>query len=195
VRSLVFVVVLVWVACSCGPSYQAVNECDARFEHCYALDLTAGASPGNRRTCWREWLRGYTYGQSRDRVEYAATRLSQLSLESTVPREGLPNSRSSADAASNAPLPIPTNAFFPPPNVAEIATPTASSVAEKSPAASASRAPGSECTDACVSQWRVCRDPCAGTTCSACDGKYRACASACFREEARSGKPVPSAIR
>ena len=194
-RSLVFVVVLAWVSCSCGPSYQAVNECDARFEHCYALDLTVGTPPGSRRTCWREWLRGYTYGQSRDRVEYAATRLSQLSLESTLPGQSLQIGRSAPDAGSSAAPPIPTSAFFPPPNVAPVATPAASSVAEKSPVASSSRAPGSECADACASQWRVCRDPCTGTTCSACDGRYRACASACFREEAKSGRPVPSAIR
>jgi hypothetical protein len=187
VRSLIFAVVLGWALCWCGPSYQAVNECDARFEHCYALDLTSGSQSAVRRTCWRDWLRGYTYGQSRDRVEYAATRLSQLSLESTMARGDLPRGPAPVSDGTSAAAPMPTNAFVPPPNVA----PTAGT----QPGPSAAIAPGSECAEACVSRWRVCREPCKDKACALCDRTYRACASACFREEAGAGRPVPSAIR
>jgi len=187
VRSLIFAVVLGWTACSCGPSYQAVNECDARFEHCYALDLTSGSPSGVRRTCWRDWLRGYTYGQSRDRVEYAATRLGQLSFESTATRLDLTKSTASGTERTSAAAPMPTNAFVPPPNVA----PAEGQRADLA----ASIAPGSECAEACASRWRVCREPCMDKTCAQCDRAYRSCASACFREEAGSGRPASSAIR
>src|SRR5579863_8794084 len=70
----------------CGPSFQAVYEGERNFEHCYALDQTQ-ASVEAKKNCWREWLRDYTYGQSNDRVEYAATRFSQLSLDPTLPSE------------------------------------------------------------------------------------------------------------
>ena len=65
---------------ACGPSFQAVYECDVHFEHCYALD-ESGASVEAKKECWRDWLHGYTYGQSRDRVEYGGTRYSELSLD------------------------------------------------------------------------------------------------------------------
>src|SRR5580704_16522387 len=71
---------------ACGPSFQAVYECDVHFEHCYALDQ-GGATVEAQKECWRDWLHGYTYGQSRDRVEYGGTRLSYLSLDPTLPSE------------------------------------------------------------------------------------------------------------
>ncbi len=191
-RSLVLALVLAGFSCACGPSYQAVNECDARFEHCYALDLTAGAPSAGRRSCWRDWLRGYTYGQSRDRVEYAATRLSQLSGESTPGREDATIGGNGADGGSPAATAISKSAFGPPPNVVEQAAPTLP--AHERPVASLPRAPGSDCADACAARWRECREPCM-KPCTDCDKKYRACASACFRYEERSSRPAPSASR
>jgi hypothetical protein len=98
---------------ACGPSFQAVYECDVHFEHCYALD-ESGASVDAKKECWRDWLHGYTYGQSRDRVEYGGTRYSELSLDPTLPSE---DTSSPTRAKHIVAAPVPTNAFAPPPNI------------------------------------------------------------------------------
>ena len=131
-------------ASACGPSYQAVYECDVHFEHCYALDQ-GGATVDQQKECWRDWLHGYTYGQSRDRIEYGGTRLSQLSLDPTLPSEdkGLPPRPQHTIAA-----PMPTNAFAPPPNMTE-------QVSASAPVTHA--APGADCVDTCKQRWTACR--------------------------------------
>src|SRR4051812_7439067 len=60
---------------ACGPSVQSIYEGNVRFEHCYRLDLEVDTAPTHRRACWSEWLNLYTYGQPRDRIEYARRRL------------------------------------------------------------------------------------------------------------------------
>jgi hypothetical protein len=72
-----FLVLLLGLAAglaACGPSFQATYECDVHFEHCYALDETAAAD-GAKQRCWRDWLAGYTFGQPRDRVQFASSRV------------------------------------------------------------------------------------------------------------------------
>ena len=59
---------------ACGPSFQVVYEGDARFEHCYALDETPQISMQEKSDCWSTWIRSYTNGQTRNRVDYAAMR-------------------------------------------------------------------------------------------------------------------------
>src|SRR5262249_57853204 len=59
---------------ACGASIQAVYEGDVRFEHCMALDARPDVKPTLRRVCWKEWLKFYTFGQTRDRLEYARVR-------------------------------------------------------------------------------------------------------------------------
>jgi hypothetical protein len=157
---------------ACGPSYQAVYECDVHFEHCYALD-ESGASADAKKDCWRDWLHGYTYGQSRDRVEYGGTRYSQLSLDPTLPSEDVPSLAARRIAAA----PAPTNAFVPPPNVSEAHL-------TGGVAAVTARAPGADCADGCAERWTTCRATCRGISCDACDQTYHACAPACFREDA-----------
>jgi hypothetical protein len=167
---------------ACGPSYQALYECDVHFEHCYALD-ESGTSADAKKECWGDWLHGYTYGQSRDRVEYGGTRYSQLSLDPTLPSEDVPSLK--AQRASAAP--VPTSAFAPPPNVSEHLAGTAS--------AAAARAPGAECADACAQQWTTCRSTCKAVTCDRCDQDYHACAPACFREEETIAGSAPHPAR
>ena len=60
---------------SCGPSVQSIYEGDVRFEHCYRLDLELDVAMSHRQACWTTWLDRYTYGQSRDRLEYARRRV------------------------------------------------------------------------------------------------------------------------
>lgn len=102
---------------ACGPSFQTVYENDARFEHCYALDETPTADMQHKAACWNDWSRKHTYGQTRDRVEYARLRYDALS---TVPQ--LPTDEAMMAAApgegtnsNTAAAPTPTNAFAPPP--------------------------------------------------------------------------------
>jgi hypothetical protein len=62
----------------CGPSIQPIHEGGVRFEHCYRLDLDARIAPAHRHACWKQWLEVYSYGQSRDRLEYSQRRLRDL---------------------------------------------------------------------------------------------------------------------
>jgi hypothetical protein len=182
-------------AAGCGPSFQAVYEGDVRFEHCYALDQSAAVLDA-KKDCWREWLHGYTYGQSSDRIEYAAARFSELSLDPTLPSEDSatrPTRRARSSAA-----PLPTSAFAPPPNVAgegpsvqpnqppppqPAAVPVASSgAAPQHIVPAVARAPGEECTNACADRWNGCRHGCADGACDACDRAYRACVPGCFQD-------------
>lgn len=162
-------------ALACGPSFQAVYEGDVRFEHCYALDQSP-ATADVKKECWRDWLHGYTYGQSRDRVEYAGTRFSELSLDPTLPSEDVKRPRSTA-------VPMPTNAFAPPPSVAERPAPTESAPAPSAPRlVVAARPPGEDCSETCVGYWKTCRSTCTDRACDACDKAYKLCAAGCFKK-------------
>jgi hypothetical protein len=165
---------------ACGPSFQAVYECDVRFEHCYALDQEVTAPDAAKKACWRDWLHGYTYGQPRDRVEYAATRFSELSLDPTLPKV-------ETEAPRHAmAVPAPTNAFAPPPNVADHGPPPEGSASAAAPAKSAApapvaaHAPGEDCAQSCASYWSACHKTCKDGACEACDKAYRLCVPACF---------------
>jgi len=196
------------VLAGCGPSFQATYECDVHFEHCYALD-ESGASVQAKKDCWRDWLKGYTYGQSRDRVEYGGTRYSQLSLDPTLPSEETQSKRAVA-------APVPTSAFAPPPNVmgdghAEHPSDSVQQRSEiragdvkpadyrpsgevaGSPVSSVSRAPGADCADTCGQKWTACRSSCKEGACGTCDQAYRACMPTCFRDD--GGSPQKAAVR
>jgi hypothetical protein len=186
-------------AAACGPSFQAVYEGDVHFEHCYATDQR-NVAPDVKKECWRDWLRGYTYGQSNDRVEYAATRFSQLSLDPTLPSEEAPGARGGARKPEHTlAAPVPTSAFAPPPNVNNVerrevpdasAPPSDAGRGGRPPRASAaSAAPGTECVALCEERWSACRGSCKDHDCDACDRTYRACAPACFHDEAGAPRP------
>jgi hypothetical protein len=163
-------------AVACGPSYQAVYECDVRFEHCYALD-EGKVSMDAKKACWREWLKGYTYGQSGDRIEYAAARFSELSLDPTLPTVEARDTRPGRRAVA----PVPTNAFAPPPKISEHAL--ADSAAPQAPIEVVQvvlHAPGSECATACADRWKTCHESCKDGVCEVCDKTYRSCVPACF---------------
>jgi hypothetical protein len=178
-----------------------VYECDVRFEHCYALDQ--GAVPADaKKECWRDWLHAYTYGQSRDRVEFAATRFSELSLDATLPNEDV---RSSRPRRPDRPVaaPVPTNAFAPPPNVSEghiapepsTATSRTTGTTNQDPPpldAASARPPGADCARTCDEKWDRCHSSCKDQGCDACDRTYRVCIPACFHEEGSRGPPVKS---
>jgi hypothetical protein len=177
----------------CGPSFQAVYECDVNFEHCYALDQ-GSASPDAMKACWREWLHSYTYGQSRDRVEYAATRFSELSLDPTLPGE---DTQTRPKRTHTMVAPLPTSAFAPPPNLgadhgdgpASPPQTVAGATGPPRPVVVA-QAPGEQCTAACADRWNGCRKGCTDGACTACDRSYKECVPGCFQDVAQAPRSL-----
>ena len=106
-------------ALACGPSFQAIYEGNARFEHCYALEENAQKGFREKSDCWRDWSEHYTYGQTRDRIHYATERYVALSQSSNVPTDEamMMAAPGMTPRESTITAPAPTNAFAPPPKV------------------------------------------------------------------------------
>ncbi len=107
-----------WVAVlasvGCGASINAVYEGDVRFERCMSIDTRADAKPTLRRACWDEWLRYYTFGQTRDRLDYAKSRAALLAQASDFD-ESWPVAPASAFPERTHAVPDPTSLIVPPP--------------------------------------------------------------------------------
>ncbi|MEO8878732.1 MAG: hypothetical protein ABI461_24290 [Polyangiaceae bacterium] len=111
------------IAVGCGPSFQALYEGDARFEHCYALEEDGIVSIQKRADCWRDWTDHYTYAQTRDRVQYASMRYRALTSSNLPTDEGMMSAApGEANPQGTATTVAPTNAFAPPATTAS-ATP------------------------------------------------------------------------
>jgi len=194
---------------ACGPSFQALYESNARFEHCYALEESPQVPMADKAACWREWSERYTYGQTRDRIYYATARYVALSEAA----RNIPTDEALMMAApgetprrSNITAPTPTNAFAPPPKVldpneqpsaatamVEVANIPVMDVDAGLVASSAAPPPaplpGTSCADKCAGDYHACSGGCQEETgssakakeCAACSKKYRACMRACFK--------------
>jgi hypothetical protein len=186
---------LLGLAAGCGPSFQAVYEGDVHFEHCYALDEDPNATITKKADCWRDWTKSYTYGQTRDRVEYAVSRRIALSrvpelptdeaLMNAAPGEGIRKTVISA--------PMPTSAFAPPPNTMPEVTDGGAEGGSRDNGRNPPprlRAPGADCADDCNHAWSSCKGPCKGAECDACDRALRVCMSDCYKDDSqpRRGK-------
>jgi hypothetical protein len=178
---------------ACGPSFQAVYEGDQRFEHCYALDDNPTAPMGDKATCWRDWLKSYTYGQTRDRVEYAAVRQRTLQRVPELPTDEAMMEAAPGEVRTKATVaaPAPTSAFAPPPRTASdmpdagprvAPSPMPSVVFVAPPPTTASPpppTPAADCQSECQHKLDACRsdakkpDP--------CDKDYKGCMRACFK--------------
>lgn len=184
---------LALLAGACGPSVSAIYEANIRFEHCYRLDLDPKVASGHRMTCWKEWSRRYTYGQTRDRLEYAKKRIALLGTgDNSRPELDLSVSDAGVSASE---APVPTNIHAPPPPTIPTAAPpgTADAGATDESAGDASAAsprvepPGAACTAECKSSWRACLDVCspdAGKkrgSCKSCDADYGRCVQRCYK--------------
>jgi len=166
---------------SCGASIQAVYEGDVRFEHCMALDSRPEVKPTIRRACWDEWLRFYTFGQNRDRVDYARVRINQLHNASDFDEGDWSPAKRTAAAA-----PEPTSALAPPPMTLTNADAGAPKPAGDAGAASASDndeekgSPKSPCASECESAWNLCRRDCKTPGCEkACTATLKRCMRKC----------------
>jgi hypothetical protein len=166
----------------CGPSVQSIYEGDVRFEHCYRLDLDLNIAATHRGACWKQWLTSYTYGQPRDRIEYARRRVHAFAT-GDVTRPSL------ATGAENRPqrrefylvVPEPTSAHAPPP---PMATPVYTDAG--APLPPATRAPGASCAADCTSAWHSCGAACGSgggaseAACKSCEPDYKRCMKRCF---------------
>lgn len=182
---------------SCGPSVQSIHEGSVRFEHCYRLDLDPGVATSHREACWREWSTRYTYGQSRDRIEYARRRLRAIALgDPEPPRLDVSEERRPEERQFYLSVPAPTSAHASPPPIAT--RPYAANGAQ--PAADA---PGDRCAQACRAARSECMarcpaeaEPKAGKrprkaapggaltgdagVCGTCDVEYKDCVRRCY---------------
>lgn len=165
------------LALSCGASIQAVYEGDVRFEHCMALDSRADVKPTLRRACWEEWEKFYTFGQTRDRVDYAELRRQQLSIVSDFDEGDWANTK-----AKSAAVPDPTSALAPPPMMlASDAGAAPQTVDAGSDAGdSAKGATSSDCADSCEESRKLCAEPCKTPVCEKqCVSGYKRCMKRC----------------
>lgn len=168
-------------AVSCGASLQALYEGDVRFEHCMALDARPDMKPTIRRVCWDEWRKFYTFGQTRDRIEYAALRDRQLSGASDFDEGDWQLDKSSKSSVD------PTSALAPPPILIAAVVVDAGAEDAQADASDASDAevdgapPAAGCASDCEQGWSFCRGECKAAPCEkACSSKYKRCMKRCF---------------
>jgi len=177
------------LAGACGPSVQSIYEGNVRFEHCYRLDLEVDTAPTHRLACWSEWLKMYTYGQPRDRIEYARRRLHSFTNgDVDRPTLDIGDEKKAEARQFYLVVPAPTSVHAPPPPIATRwygdagtapAAPTTEQVATKA------RAPEDKCTEGCRDQLANCQQPCADAgkpeaACKSCDADYKSCMKRCF---------------
>lgn len=146
-------------AVACGPSLTSVHEGTVRFEHCNRLDLDERAVKADCKKCWNTWLGEYTYGQPRDRIEYARRRARSLENGDTtrpVLKFDEPNPE---ERQFYLVVPGPTSVRAPPPPVATVwkdGEGDAGALAKSS----SERPPAEGCADACRTTWKSCGELC-----------------------------------
>jgi hypothetical protein len=189
---------------SCGPSVQSIYEGNVRFEHCYRLDLDLNVAPSHREACWKRWLGAYTYGQPRDRIEYARRRVRAFAAGDTSrPSLDLGEEHRPQERQFYLVVPAPTSVRAPPPPIAtrirgtEPNAPPAETRPERPEAPKApseQRAPGERCADDCRAAWESCLFACesekgSGQSSSADAGSERAAARRATGNACQSCEP------
>lgn len=190
---------------SCGPSVQSIYEGSVRFEHCYRLDLDLDVAPGHREACWKRWLATYTYGQPRDRIEYARRRVRAFAAgDSSRPGLNVGSEHRPQDRQFYLVVPAPTSVHAPPPPIAtRVRGFDAEPPPKESAAPPAASTPGATCARDCRAAWDSCRAACEaesgeqsdrnakpdatapkkkspGNACKSCEPDYKACMKRCF---------------
>jgi hypothetical protein len=174
---------------ACGPSVQSIYEGNVRFEHCYRLDLDVDIAATHRAACWKEWLGSYTYGQPRDRIDYATRRIHAFaSGDTSRPELDIGSKRKPVARQFYLVVPTSTSVYSPP---APVATPwdgDAGSVpdAAVSKLDAGAPIPGEACRTTCAAKLETCRRPCEtdaakpAPRCKTCAPDYKACMRRCF---------------
>lgn len=177
---------------ACGPSVQSIYEGNVRFEHCYRLDLEVDTAPTHRRACWTEWLSRYTYGQPRDRIEYARRRVHSFANgDVDRPTLDIGDEKKAEARQFYLVVPAPTSVHAPPPPIATRwygdagtapTAPTTEQVTAQVPA------PEDKCSNACRETLADCQRACGGVdagkpepACKICDSDYKSCMKRCFK--------------
>ena len=187
---------LLWTALAlgaCGPSFQVVYEGDARFEHCYAIDDTPTVPMQEKTDCWSSWVKNYTYGQTRNRVDYASMRAQALQEAHLAPTDEAVMGAAPGGGTSRSVTheePATTNAFATPPKTMSDSdgglaaspspSPSPATAAPTPPAIVMPPAPSEACTGRCRATWQTCKTPCILAACDRCDKTYGTCMKACF---------------
>jgi hypothetical protein len=189
--------VLLAMSLGCGPSFHAIYEGNARFEHCYALEESSQSGMKERADCWRDWSERYTYGQTRDRIQYATARYVALSQSSSIPTDEalMMAAPGMTPRVTTITAPAPTSLYEPPPKVLDEGDAGSAQTVERpgdrnvvvgtlpdaanrpAPAAAPPPPPGAMCTAVCESDFRGCSTPDAGT----CEKAYKTCMRGCFK--------------
>lgn len=160
------------LASGCGPSFEAIQEGDLRFAHCDRLDLDPKIAPSHRLHCWREWRRVYTYGQTRDRVEYAQRRIAEVLSGDRDPAFVLPDG-TGVRRQDDVPA-APNPALSSPPPIVPLPEPTESRdgdpVGVSTGCRSRCETTRADCAPGCESQ---------PTGCNACESSLQACLDNC----------------
>lgn len=156
-----------------------------RFERCMALDSRADVKPTVRRLCWDEWRKFYTFGQTRDRIEYAALRDRQLSVSSDFDEGDLkvqstgPSSLDPLSVLAPPPRLLPAVDAGAPPAPAAVVVAVADAGVDA--AAAAVAPPAAACAADCEQTWASCRSECQTAPCdTGCSSKYKRCMKRCF---------------
>lgn len=186
-RSKQSTILLLAFAFGCGPSVQSIYEGNVRFEHCYRLDLELEVASSHRQACWTSWLDRYTYGQPRDRIEYARRRIRAFAAgDANRPTLAIGQAAQQQEESRQFYLvvPAPTSVHAPPPPIA-----TRVNATEPPPVPSAEKppekaAPGADCEGSCKSAFSSCNQACdpsaKSAACKSCDPDYKKCMQRCF---------------
>src|SRR6478735_6628350 len=175
------------VAAACGPSVQSIYEGNVRFEHCYRLDLEVDTAPTHRRACWSEWLSMYTYGQPRDRIDYARRRLHSFTNGDTArPTLDIGEEKQAEARQFYLVVPAPTSVHAPPPPIATRWYGDAGN-APTAPTTEQVGVPEDKCAGACRDELAICQRACAPdggkpeANCKICESDYKTCMKRCFQ--------------
>lgn len=164
-----------FAAPACGASINAVYEGDVRFEHCMALDDRPDVKPTLRLACWNEWVEYYTFGQTRDRVEYAHLRQRVLQGDSNFVTSDLPPIPEPQKA-----VPEPTTVLAPPPMFGT--APSATADAGAPPPPPPPEPPAVQCATQCKASWTTCQAACTKPACEkTCNAAYNRCMRTCHK--------------
>ena len=166
------------VLVGCGPSFETIQEGDLRFAHCDRLDLDRRISASHRLHCWREWQRVYTYGQTRDRVEYAKRRIAEVASGDPDPPFELPTGHGRRPDALSPVTPDPVHS--PPPAIVPLAS-GESALPDR--ADEGKHGPG--CRSRCEAEHTVCAPGCETqpTGCKNCESAFGLCLDNCKTAE------------
>jgi hypothetical protein len=164
---------------------------------------TLGSEHSPERRCWDTWLKDFTYGQPRDRIDYARRRGRALANGNDARPALKFGERSPEERQFYLVVPGPTSVHAPPPPIATVWQGADAGTLAKSPT---DVPPAESCAEACRSTWQACNGKCGngssraakGTNgggarksivggsgqgadaCTKCGGEYSVCMKRCF---------------